>query len=111
MNGDISQGGEDRNRQGGMSREHTKRRFGTLAVSKGFISIDQFTEALEVQAREDLAGTDRRLIGEILVDLHYMTASQVNDVLEDLITSVTDFECPECGIIIYKCPNCGAQLR
>lgn len=94
-----------------MTEEHKRRRFGSLAVSKGFISIEQFTKALEIQARAELEGTDHRLIGEILVDLEYMTAFQVNEVLEDLIRAVSDFECPKCGIIIYKCPNCGAELR
>ena len=94
-----------------MTEEQKRRRFGILAVSKGFITVDQFTQALEIQAREDLEGADRRRIGEILVDLDYMTPQQVNAVLEALIKSVSDFECPKCGIIIYKCPNCGTALR
>lgn len=94
-----------------MTEEHKRRRFGILAVSKGFISIEQFTKALEIQTREELEGDNHRLIGEILVDLEYMTALQVNEVLEDLIDAVSNFECPKCGIMVYKCPNCGAQLR
>ena len=94
-----------------MIEDHKRRRFGILAISKGFISIDQFTKALEIQAREELAGAQYRRIGEILVDLDYMTASQVNEVLEELIQAVSNFECPKCGIIIYKCPNCGSELR
>ena len=50
-----------------------EKRFGTIAVEKGFITIDQLLDALEVQVREDLAGKKHRLIGKILYDLGFLT--------------------------------------
>ncbi len=93
------------------NKENHQRRFGIIAMSKDFITLDQFAEAIEIQAKEDLERSDHRLVGEILVDLGFMNISQVNEVLEELIETVCMFECPKCGIMIYKCPNCGAELR
>jgi hypothetical protein len=60
----------------------TKKRFGALAVEKGFVTLDQIIEAIGIQARENIEGKGRRLIGEILRDLGYITASQIYEVLE-----------------------------
>jgi hypothetical protein len=94
-----------------MAKDTRKRRFGTIAISKGFISLEEFTEAIEVQAKEELKDNKHRLIGEILVDLGFMDPSQVNSVMNELIAVAFRFECPHCGIMIYKCPNCGEELR
>ena len=32
--------------------------FGIIAISKGFITLEQFTEAIKVQAKEDMAKQD-----------------------------------------------------
>ena len=95
----------------GMAKEKRKRRFGTIAMSKGFITIEQFTEAIEIQAKEELTDSKHRRIGEILVDIGFMNSSQVNAVMNELIAVAFRFECPHCGIMIYKCPNCGEELR
>jgi hypothetical protein len=65
-------------------KKNAGKRFGTIAVEKGFITVDQLTEALNIQAREDVAGKKHRLIGRILVDLRLMTNSQVNEILETM---------------------------
>ena len=60
----------------------TKKRFGALAVEKGFVTLDQVIEAISIQARENIEGKGNRLIGEILRELGYLTTSQIYEVLE-----------------------------
>jgi hypothetical protein len=67
-----------------MTMNLPKKRFGTIAIEKGFITIDQLMDALEVQVREDLAGIKRRLIGRILYDLGFLTLPQMEVVLSSM---------------------------
>jgi len=67
-----------------MTLEQIKKRFGDIAVEKGFITEDQRAEALEVQQENDLNGLDRRLIGSVLYRRGYMTIEQVVEVLTEL---------------------------
>lgn len=90
-----------------MEKENRHRPFGVIAMLKGFITLEQFTEAIEIQTKEDLSELDHRLISEILVDLGFMDTSQVNEVLEMLLKDAHMFECPNCGVMIFECPNCG----
>jgi len=43
-----------------MNAESLDKRFATLAMEKGFINLDQFTEAMRIQATEDIAGVKHR---------------------------------------------------
>ncbi len=61
------------------------RRFGTIAVQKGFVSADQIKEAFLEQLDDDLKGRDHRLIGTILFEKDLMTWDQVDVVLKELI--------------------------
>ncbi|MBN1104632.1 MAG: hypothetical protein JXL84_14540 [Deltaproteobacteria bacterium] len=61
----------------------TKKRFGMVAVQKGFITMDQLIEAIGVQAREDIEGEGHRLIGEILLEKGYISAPQIYEVIEE----------------------------
>ena len=94
-----------------MRKEPGKKRFGITAISKGYITLEQFAKAVKIQTGEDLSEADHRLIGEILVDLGFMSESQVNDVLASLLKHAYMFECPKCGIMINNCPSCSADLR
>ena len=67
-----------------MAVKRIEKRFGTIAVEKGFITINQLMDALEVQVREDLAGKKHRLIGKILHDLGFLTTDQIEQVLASL---------------------------
>jgi len=58
------------------------KRFGTLAMSKGFITMEQFLRAMQIQVKEDMERGAHRLLGEILVDLGAMDTSQLNQVLK-----------------------------
>jgi hypothetical protein len=60
----------------------TKKRFGALAVEKGFVTLDQVIEAIGIQARENIEGKGNRLIGEILRERGYITTAQIYEVLE-----------------------------
>ena len=60
------------------------RRFGTIAVKKGFVSQNQIKEAFMEQLDDDLNGREHRLIGTILFEKDMMTWDQVNIVLKEL---------------------------
>ena len=61
-----------------------EKRFGTIAVEKGYITIDQLMDALEVQVRDNLSGKQHRLIGKILYDLGFLTIDQIERVLASM---------------------------
>ena len=63
-------------------------RFATLAMEKGFIDLDQFTEAMRVQIMEDIAGVKHRRIGEILLEMEYISTSEISEILTEMDISV-----------------------
>ncbi|MFC1814164.1 hypothetical protein ACFL03_15880 [Thermodesulfobacteriota bacterium] len=65
-----------------MSEEFTDKRFGVVAMEKGFISMDQLLEGLEIQVEEEIEQGMRRIIGAILIEKGYMDLSQVQEVVE-----------------------------
>ena len=67
-----------------MAVKRVEKRFGTIAIEKGFITIDQLMDALEIQVRENLAKNKHRLIGEILHDLGFITLDQIDQVLASM---------------------------
>jgi hypothetical protein len=62
--------------------EFAKKRFGTIAVEKRFISKEQLHKAIFMQISEDVAGKERRRVGSILYHLGHLTMQQVNEVLD-----------------------------
>ncbi len=67
-----------------METEGFKKRFGTIAVEKGFVTKDQLADGLKTQAMEELEQGRHRLIGSILHEEGFMTFSQLREVLESL---------------------------
>jgi len=67
-----------------MQADHSEKRFGVVAVQKGFITPDQLFKALKVQVQDDLEQGDHRLLGEILQGEGVMTWTQVGEVLQTL---------------------------
>ena len=59
-----------------------EKRFGVIAVERGFVTKDQLLEAMNVQVEQDLDGLEHRLVGSILYELGYMTVEQINEVIE-----------------------------
>lgn len=58
--------------------------FGEVAFERGYVSSEQLYEALAIQARDEARGRPYRFLGEILIDLGFITEKQVLDVLNDL---------------------------
>jgi len=67
-----------------MSEKKFDKRFGIVAVKKGFISQEQLLEALKAQLAEDLKGIKHRLIGQILQAKNYLTMIQTDEVLMEM---------------------------
>jgi hypothetical protein len=65
-----------------MSVEVHDKRFGVLAVERGFITKEHLFEALKIQIEEDLQRKSHNLIGIILMRLGYLTKAQAEEVLE-----------------------------
>ena len=63
-------------------------RFATLAMEKGFINLDQFAEAMRVQIMEDIAGVKHRRVGEILLEMEYISFSEISEVIAEMDISV-----------------------
>jgi hypothetical protein len=67
-----------------METAHLEKRFGILAVEKGFITADQVIEALRIQVMEDIGKGKHRLIGRILLEQGLITLSQIEELLDSL---------------------------
>jgi hypothetical protein len=64
-----------------MTVEVQDKRFGVIAVEKGFITKEQLFKALKIQVEEDISGKRHTLIGIILIKLGYLTHEEADDVL------------------------------
>jgi hypothetical protein len=62
--------------------EHYEKRFGIIAIEKGFITPENLVEAFKIQIKEDVDLQTHRLIGEILLDSGYMTTIEIQEVLD-----------------------------
>lgn len=67
-----------------METEHLEKRFGVIAIEKGYCSPEQFVEALKIQVMDDLSRGKHRLIGRILLEQRVMTLEQIDQVLRVL---------------------------
>lgn len=64
---------------------HYEKRFGIIAIEKGFISQEELIHALTIQVREDLESGIHRLVGELFFDLEIMDANQIEEVVKEII--------------------------
>jgi len=60
------------------------RRFGAIAVHKGFVTIEELKAALMEQIDDDVSGREHRLLGTILYDRGLITDLQIETVLLEL---------------------------
>ena len=67
-----------------MDTDLPQRRFGFIAIEKGFIKADQLWEALIKQRAQETGKAERRPLGMILKDLGYLSVSQIDEVLQTL---------------------------
>ena len=65
-------------------KKQIHKRFGTIAVDKGFINEDQLIKALEIQAKENVIEGKHRLLGQIFVEEGLLTEEQVDEILETM---------------------------
>ena len=59
-----------------------KRLFGEIAIQRGYVTVAQVKQALEIQREMRRSGEGHKLIGVLLVELGYMTPGRVVEVLE-----------------------------
>jgi len=64
--------------------EHYEKRFGIIAVEKGFVTPENLIEAMKIQVKEDIDLHTHRLVGEILLDLGFIKAVQIQEVLDSI---------------------------
>lgn len=64
-----------------MTKLRSDKRFGSIAVQKGFITVDQLIEALEIQIKEELKTEEHRPIGSILYFEGQLSLPQIEEVL------------------------------
>ncbi len=60
------------------------KRFGQIAVEKGYITEDDLMKALKIQVEDDLKGRPHRLLGNILFQMGAMHIKEIEDTLEEL---------------------------
>ena len=61
-----------------------EKRFGNIAIDMGFITLDELINALEIQVQEEIDKGERRLIGQILLELKVITSDQIKQVLANI---------------------------
>ena len=64
-----------------------KLHFGDVAVAKGLITEEQFSECRRIQSAEGLGGGSQRLVAEILFERKLLTHEQVEEVITTLCDS------------------------
>ena len=67
-----------------MSEGKLDKRFGAVAIDKGFITLEHLIEAIKIQILENLQGLDHRLIGQILWEEGYIKTEQIKEVLKSM---------------------------
>ncbi len=67
-----------------MSEGKLDKRFGAVAIDKGFITLENLIEAMKIQILENIQGLDHRLIGQILWEEGYIKTEQINEVLKSM---------------------------
>lgn len=67
-----------------METQHLEKRFGVIAIEKGFITPEQLVEALKIQIMEDVEKGKHRLIGRIILEQGIMSLDQIDAVLDTL---------------------------
>lgn len=67
-----------------MSDAKLDKRFGAVAIQRGFITVEQFLDAMKDQIVEDLESSEHRLIGQILWEKGYISTEQIKEVLDSM---------------------------
>ena len=65
-----------------MTKVKIEDRFGIIAISKGFISFEQFMKAMAIQIKDEIEIERHTIIGKILMDQGLLDKTQVDKVLK-----------------------------
>ncbi len=66
--------------------------FGEVALEERFVTPEQLLEALTAQAKDRAEGRPERLLGQILLELGYLTEVQILKVLDVLYPAKEEVE-------------------
>ena len=61
--------------------EQYEKRFGMIAIDKGYLTAEDLVNGLTIQVGEDIRQMPHRFLGEIFFDMGLMTDQQVDEVL------------------------------
>ena len=64
--------------------EPYEKRYGNIAIEKGFITPEQLMEAMNIQVMEEINDGNHRLLGVILFEKKFITLMQDKEVLDAL---------------------------
>jgi len=64
--------------------------FGHVAIDRGFVTLEELVNALNIQAMDKIEKKKHRRIGEILLQQGLMTSSQIGEVLALLAKENTE---------------------
>jgi rubrerythrin len=93
-----------------VSHTEARKRFGYLAIKKGFVTEDQFIEAMRIQVSDEQTKNGYSPpIGEIMKKMGLMREEEVQEVVREGL-GFERYKCPICGMLLHECPNCGADL-
>jgi hypothetical protein len=62
--------------------EYYEKRFGDIAIEKGFITHGELTKALTIQCQEEIESGTYLLIREIFLDQSTMHVNQIEEVVK-----------------------------
>ena len=85
--------------------EQYEKRFGMIAIEKGYISPEDLNEALKVQVREEIEIGNHRLLGAILLYQDRITAIQIDDVVKTLFKQIKIAKKKNCSKIVKDMGN------
>lgn len=75
-----------------MTKTGSRKRFGQIAISKGYIEPQHLIDALAIQIESEVNGGRRLLTGEILVEMNLLTQKQVEEIMEEIERSIQQDE-------------------
>jgi hypothetical protein len=67
-----------------MMTEPIQKRFGVVAIQKGFVTLGQVVDAFRIQIEEEFYTDKHRHLGQILLEQGLITQSQIGEVLKNL---------------------------
>lgn len=65
-------------------------RFGSIAVSRQYVTLDQVQRALAEQVEDNVMRRPHRLLGAILREHNWITEEQMKSILDEMCGGVTN---------------------